>query len=206
MDENLTREQISALLDGELDEARTEAVLALLEQVEGRVAWELYHQAGDALRSEEIPLAMSPDFSRKLFARLDAEPIIIAPGAIPAPVHAPAGGSALRRFALPGMVAAAAVATVAFITTPQLMVADSDSGAPQAVVATSTQPATGEGCAKVIAGGRGAGRDASVATEEIMLRDPGIDDYLFAHQRFSPSVYSTAQFARSATFASDSGK
>ncbi len=205
MDENLTREQISALLDGELDEARTEAVLALLEQAEGRVSWELYHQAGDALRSEEIPLAMSPDFSRKLFARLDAEPIIIAPGAIPAPVHAPAGGSALRRFALPGMVAAAAVATVAFITTPQLMVADSASGAPPTVVATSTQPLLAKAALKsssvvevpVV---------TQVATEEIMLRDPSIDDYLFAHQRFSPSVYSTAQFARSATFASDSGK
>jgi sigma-E factor negative regulatory protein RseA len=38
------------------------------------------------------------------------------------------------------------------------------------------------------------------------LRDPGIDDYLLAHQRFSPSVYSTAQYARSATFVNDSNK
>jgi sigma-E factor negative regulatory protein RseA len=39
-----------------------------------------------------------------------------------------------------------------------------------------------------------------------MLRDPDIDDYLLAHQRFSPSVYSTAQYARSATFATDTEK
>jgi sigma-E factor negative regulatory protein RseA len=37
-----------------------------------------------------------------------------------------------------------------------------------------------------------------------VLRDTRIDEYLLAHQRFSPSVYSTAQYARSATFAIDS--
>jgi sigma-E factor negative regulatory protein RseA len=42
--------------------------------------------------------------------------------------------------------------------------------------------------------------------EAVVLRDPGLDEYLLAHQRFSPSVYSTAQFARSSTFANDSGK
>jgi sigma-E factor negative regulatory protein RseA len=39
-----------------------------------------------------------------------------------------------------------------------------------------------------------------------VLRDPRIDEYLLAHQRFSPSMFSTAQYARSATFATDSGK
>ncbi len=39
-----------------------------------------------------------------------------------------------------------------------------------------------------------------------MLRDPRIDDYLAAHQRFSPSVYSSAQYVRSAAFVSDSGQ
>jgi sigma-E factor negative regulatory protein RseA len=44
------------------------------------------------------------------------------------------------------------------------------------------------------------------APEGVVLRDPRIDEYLLAHQRFSPSVYSTAQYARSATFATDSNK
>jgi sigma-E factor negative regulatory protein RseA len=39
-----------------------------------------------------------------------------------------------------------------------------------------------------------------------VLRAQGIDEYLMAHQRFSPSVYSSAQYARSATFANESGK
>jgi sigma-E factor negative regulatory protein RseA len=46
----------------------------------------------------------------------------------------------------------------------------------------------------------------STAAGEVVLRDPRIDDYLLAHQRFSPSMYSTAQFARSATFETAPGK
>ncbi len=42
--------------------------------------------------------------------------------------------------------------------------------------------------------------------ELVYLRDPLIDQYLLAHQRFSPSVYSTAQYARSAAFANEKDK
>ncbi len=42
--------------------------------------------------------------------------------------------------------------------------------------------------------------------EVVYLRDPLIDQYLLAHQRFSPSVYSTAQYARSAAFANEKDK
>lgn len=211
MNTNLTREQISALVDGELEESRIDAVLALLQDAEGRAAWERYHQAGDALRSDDIPLTVSADFSRNLFARLDAEPIIIAPAALPArtaaaasqqDIRVPASASVrqLKRFALPGMVAAAAVATVAFITTPQLMM----SGArPEAAVAVAAQPALTTAALEPQATLVPA---AAEAEPDVMLRDPRIDDYLFAHQRFSSSVYSTAQFARSTTFTSHSGK
>jgi len=43
-------------------------------------------------------------------------------------------------------------------------------------------------------------------SEFVFLRDPQFDQYLLAHQRFSPSVYSTAQYARSAAFANDKDK
>lgn len=213
MNTDLTREQISALVDGELDTADTEAVLASLHQAEGRVAWELYHQAGDALRWDNTGHVMSSEFSRRLFARLEQEPIVIAPQAVTAcaipsvqqhanTILGVVFGQKLRRFALPGMVAAAAVATVAFITTPQMMVADSAPTGPQIVLA-APQPSGNSGLgAQVISGPSAAQAEA----EEVVLRDPRIDDYLFAHQRFSPSVYSTAQFARSATFTSDLGK
>jgi sigma-E factor negative regulatory protein RseA len=92
--------------------------------------------------------------------------------------------------ALPGVLAAAAAA-VAFVGTPQLMVAMQDKPA-VAVVSDSGVARTALGAS--------AGRSGAV------MRDQGIDEYLMAHQRFSPSVYSSAQYARSATFANESGK
>jgi sigma-E factor negative regulatory protein RseA len=213
MNTNLTQEQISALVDGELDGPQADALLALLARSKDRPDWEIYHQIGDALRSDEATSALSSDFSQRLFARLDAEPVILAPipqqtiAAAPAPVVNASSSSKnrLKRFAIPGMAAAAAVATVAFLTTPQLMVA-SRTTAP-AVLAAAPSALTKAGLESAAVAVPVA-TVATVATEpeEVMLRDPRIDDYLFAHQRFSSSVYSTAQFARSATFASNSGK
>jgi sigma-E factor negative regulatory protein RseA len=213
MNTNLTQEQISALVDGELDGPQADALLALLARSKDRTDWEIYHQIGDALRSDEATPALSPDFSERLFARLDAEPVILAPipqqtiVATPARVTSTSSSSKnrLKRFAVPGMAAAAAVATVAFLTTPQLMVASRTTTPAVLAAVPSALTKAGLESAPV------AVPVATVATlatepEEVMLRDPRIDDYLFAHQRFSSSVYSTAQFARSATFATNSGK
>jgi len=222
MNTNLTQEQISALADGELGDFQTETVLAALRHPDGRAAWEIYHQIGDTLRSDETALTMSPDFSQRLFARLDAEPTIVAPVMTPAAAHetvaVPAVSAAaasffhkraLKRFAVPGMVAAAAVATVAFITTPQLMVANGGRApATMQAMSVAAEPGLTNAAleAPVIAVPVAAGASAAAVQEEVMLRDPRIDEYLFAHQRFSSSVSRTAQFARSTTFASDSGK
>ena len=220
MNTNLTQEQISALADGELGDFQTDTVLAALRHPDGRAAWEIYHQIGDTLRSDETALTMSPDFSQRLFARLDAEPTIVAPVMAPAAAHETAAvpgavatsfhKRALKRFALPGMVAAAAVATVAFITTPQLMVANGSRAPATTMQAMSVaaEPVLTNAAleAPVIAVPVAATAPAAAGQEEVMLRDPRIDEYLFAHQRFSSSVSRTAQFARSTTFASDSGK
>ncbi len=224
MNTNMTQEQISALVDGELGDFEAEAALAALRHAGGRDTWEIYHRIGDVLRSDEMALELSPDFSQRLFDRLEAEPIIIAPALAPAREAAAADAivvpdvgvvlpsrRALKRFALPGMVAAAAVATVAFITTPQMMVAGTDD-APAAVAAAPVgQPVlanaameTTAGVAPVVAVAKT--KAAAAEPEEVILRDPRIDEYLFAHQRFSSSVYSTAQFARSSSFASTPGK
>lgn len=198
------REQISALADGELDDPYINATFASLRQQEAKDDWELYHRIGDVLRSEDMDIPLSSGFAARMAARLEKEPAIIAPVAVSAScatvdrrsqAHAgPASTlpmrSASRRWALPGVAVAAAVAAIAFITTPHLMVALNKSG--DANFAAS-----------------GAATSAVVATQDqegVVLRDARINDYLLAHQRFSPSVYSTAQYARSATFAVDSNK
>lgn len=192
----MTREQISSLADGELPGEHVNVVLAALRNKEGKSDWDVYHQIGDVLRSDDMAVDLSPGFASRLSARLDAEPTIMAPAPVTsgerAVTAAPIGKA--RRWALPSMAAAAAMATVAFFTTPQLMVALNGGGeAPDAVA----KRATGTEAAAMV---------AASAPDGVVLRDPRIDDYLMAHQRISPSVYSTAQFARSANFAIDSNK
>lgn len=190
----MTREQISAFADSELACQHVDMALAVLRQSEGRADWEIYHQIGDVLRSDDMALALSPGFAARMAARLEAEPTIVAP-VIPTQseeqtVAAATVKRTTKRWAMPSMVAATAMAALAFITTPQLM------------VAMKSEPVTGE-LTQVATSAPIPEESAVVAAsipEGVVLRDPRIDDYLLAHQRFSPSVYSTAQYARSATF------
>lgn len=187
---NMTREQISAFADNELSDGHLEITLAALRQQDGREAWTLYHQIGDALRSDDLNLQPDTAFTARIFASLEAEPTIMVP------VEKRIGGgreSTLKRFAMPGM-AVAAVAVAAFLTVPQMM----PQHAP--LVASHSAPAP------VVLAAAGPETVTVASHEGDVLRDPRIDEYLLAHQRFSPSVYSTAQYARSATFAVDSDK
>jgi sigma-E factor negative regulatory protein RseA len=129
------------------------------------------------------------NLTARIFASLDAEPTIMVAADKRVSV---AKDVAIKRFAVPGM-AMAAVAIAAFLTVPQMMKQNESAviaAKPAAIVMASAAPAT-----------------VTVASQDgDVLRDPRIDEYLLAHQRFSPSVYSTAQYARSATFAVDSDK
>lgn len=192
-----TREQISALADGELRDSQLDLALAALRDTDAKADWELYHRIGDALRSEEVAdVSISEGFSARLAARLEAEPTIIAPAGLP--VSRDAAQNKVRRWALPGFAAAAAMAGVAFFTTPQLMVALQ--GEPAVSASESVVAEVGPAVAPV------PEANAVAAGGEVVLRDAHIDDYLLAHQRFSPSVYSSAQYARSAALATEPRK
>ena len=186
---NMMREQISAFADNEFSDGNFNVTLAALRQQEGRDAWNLYHQIGDALRSDDLNTQMNTGLTSRIFASLDAEPTIMVAAEQRVPVAKPV---AIKRFAMSGM-AVAAVAVAAFLTVPQMMTtqnAPTIASNPAPIVLASVTPE------KVTVAG----------PEGEVLRDPRIDEYLLAHQRFSPSVYSTAQYARSATFAVDSDK
>lgn len=191
----MIREQISAFADGELADRQLDDAFAAVRQSEGRADWEIYHQIGDVLRSEDISVTLSPGFASRMAARLESEPEIIAIPDSNSTLN-PLAKHSLKRWALPSVAAAAAMATVAFVTTPQLMVAMKHGPATNADAGIASAQSTVQ---------PGATVTASV-TAGMVLRDPRIDDYLLAHQRFSPSVYSTTQYVRSATFATDSSK
>jgi|SRR5450830_122694 len=210
----ISREQISALADGELVDAHVNMALAVLRQPEEQITWDLYHQIGDVLRSDEMAFSLSDGFAAKMRARLDAEPTIIAPQlqasaaeqiVVPAAVAGNGVSSRkrfVRRFAMPGAAVAAAVVAVVFVTAPQQTVTMANHG-------TTTSPAMMQSGITTVAATsapQNAVQVSSLAQQGEVTRDPRIDDYLLAHQRFSPSMYSSVQYARSAAFAIDSDK
>ncbi|MFL9923555.1 sigma-E factor negative regulatory protein [Herbaspirillum lusitanum] len=224
-----TNEQISALADGELSAEQMTIALASLRSPEERERWDVYHQIGDVMRSDDMGFSMSAGFSAKMSAMLDAEPTIVAPQtpAAEAPVSVPQksvangvqaanvkrGNKTVRRFMMPGAAVAAAVAAVVFVTMPQQAVVSADSGAaPQ--IASSAPMAAPAAVTTVAASSTPANMSmapnvptlSALAQQGEVKRDPRIDDYLFAHQRFSPSMYSSAQYARSAAFSVDADK
>src|SRR6478609_6926137 len=132
-------ELISAFVDGESAEAELEIALAALRDSQGKAAWEAYHVAGDVLSSEDMAVSMSADFNARLMARLDKEPTVLAPVS----EDGISIRKSARRFLLPGIAAAAAAASFAFVAAPQLMVASKllpGTGAQNAVVATASVP------------------------------------------------------------------
>jgi sigma-E factor negative regulatory protein RseA len=204
----MTRERISAFVDGECADSQLNIALAALRKVEGKADWEIYHQIGDVLRSNDMAMNLSEQFAIRMAARLEAEPVFVPRPSIS---QTEAGRSGKKNYSfLSRMAAAVAVAAVAFITTPHLVVAiKGEYIIPSGVAVVSSDGRTTPVKAAdfvVSKLGQETVMTASVP-EGVVLRDPRIDDYLWAHQRFSPSVYSsTAQYARSATFAADFNK
>jgi sigma-E factor negative regulatory protein RseA len=212
----IDQEKISAFADGELADSQVETVLASMRHRERQEDWDIYHQMGDVLRSDDLSVTLSSGFAARMEARLEMEPTIIAPAAADILAKASVAGLEQRTAAAPVIsdsrftkrwatrgLAAAAVAAVAFVMTPPLLDAMKGdpalSGAPVTVARDVTAPAAVQVSSRspVVAAG---------VAEGVILRDPRIDDYLLAHQQFSPSVYSTAQYARSTTLATNSSK
>ena len=70
------REQISRLMDDDLDGAEAEAAFRELKRVDGLEYWTCCHIIGDALRRSGAPTA---GFAQRFARRLDAEPTVLAP-------------------------------------------------------------------------------------------------------------------------------
>ena len=74
------KDQLSQLMDGELDDVAVSHLLfSLKSDQELAEDWQLYHLIGDSLR-QDAPL--SADFSSRFSERLAAEPVIFAPKAV----------------------------------------------------------------------------------------------------------------------------
>jgi sigma-E factor negative regulatory protein RseA len=68
-------EELSSMVDGELDDAGLASQLSVLrENAEARAAWDTFHLIGDTLRGD-----IAPDICSRVTARLAAEPTQLVP-------------------------------------------------------------------------------------------------------------------------------
>jgi len=142
----LAPEEVSQLMDGELDADRVEHACHGLREMASKETWICYHVIGDTLRGCS---GLSPGFAERFAARLSAEPTVLAP-----PARRPAPAAIAWAVA----ASAAAVSVVGWVAL-QMMT-------PQPAAVATVQQAT------------------SVRAAD--ARRPVENEYLLAHQEFSP--------------------
>jgi sigma-E factor negative regulatory protein RseA len=158
-------EKISALMDGELDwQQAQQQIHRLKEDEELASGWHTFHLIGDAMRNER---PLSRDFSRKVSARIVAEPTVLAPRR--------SRGKRIATFALSAAASLSAVALVGWValsTVPP---------APQPEIARAPIPS-------VPAVPASATLSTAAPTLASVPSDGTMNEYLMAHQEFSPST------------------
>ena len=159
-------EQISALIDGELQSANAERELERVKQDPAlRETWDTYHVIGDAMRGSAL---LSPGFEARLSKRLAAEPTVLAPRPRPSRRIPPSVS-----YALSAAASLSAVAAVAWVALSGNVAGTEDE---HSAIARARAPAP-----------------AAVTVAPVMAtvaspQDTRAHDYLLAHQGVSPST------------------
>ncbi|MGQ0654668.1 MAG: sigma-E factor negative regulatory protein [Betaproteobacteria bacterium] len=162
----MTNDRISALMDAELDETAAAAAIDTVQRDEAAgEAWRTYHLIRDAMTDTRL---LSAGFGGRMAQRLAAEPAVLAPAR-----RAAAPSRAAPRRWLP----VAAAASAAFALVGWLAFAPQPQGVAPRVAQAPVQPA--------------------VSTAQAPKQEPTLvitpipvsaNDYLLAHQGFSPRV------------------
>lgn len=202
MEQEMNKELLSALVDGELHGEELEQALACAESAEGCASWEIYHLVGDVLRSPDLAHHSQHDLLSGLREKLAQEPPPlqlassqlqqVATGlaqsdARVVPLRDPAANCSVFRWKVAASFAT--VAAVAALGWNLLGTVNAPQGAQLAAapasISTPVLVATGEGD---------------------VLRDPKLDALLANHQQYAsrPSLQTPAEFLRNASFAARS--
>jgi sigma-E factor negative regulatory protein RseA len=144
----LTSEEISLLMDGELDDDRAERACQGFRESATVETWLAYHVIGDCLRGDR---GGARGMARAFWARLAAEPTVLAPP---------------RRQPTPAAIAWAAAASVAAVSLVG-WVAWTTMPLPPSAIATAQQ---------------------ATAVRAADVRRPVVNEYLLAHQEYSPTT------------------
>ncbi len=203
MNENLkNREQLSALMDGQLQGDEWLQALQCAEQHEGRATWHTYHVVGDVLRSAELAqgVVSSSAFLARFQERLAQEPTpayplseTLAPLAPPptrGELSQAANASVFRWKMLAGFASLAVVASLGWNSWDRLQQNGAPAGTQLAVTALPSSP------------GAVVAANSVPSTPPLMIRDPRLDELLAAHKQFggTTALQMPAGFLRNATF------
>ena len=210
-DKLVTRELVSALVDGQLRGAEFASVVASVAGSEDALlAWHGYHVIGDALRSADLAACQGDQaFVARLRGRLNsavqtglfpaytpgglplsAEPPVVRGRAAPAD----SANDAVTRWKLiSGVASMAAVAALGW----HLL---SDSAGLSRPVQLAAVPGATVAAAVTQPGA------TAIAEPQVMLRDARLDELLAAHKQFggTSALQMPAGFLRNATFESSS--
>lgn len=202
MEQEMNKELLSALVDGELHGEELEQALACAESAEGCASWEIYHLVGDVLRSPDLAHHSQHDLLSGLREKLAQEPPplqlassqlqqvttgLAQSDARVVPLRDPAANISVFRWKVAASFAT--VAAVAALGWNLLGTVNAPQGAQLAAapasISTPVLVATGEGD---------------------VLRDPKLDALLANHQQYAsrPSLQTPAEFLRNASFAARS--
>jgi len=172
-------EQISQLMDGEIEGQESSLLIRRLGKDRQMVqAWETYHLIRDVLRNEA---GGSFGLAQRVHEGLQAEPAILAPRS-----------RLIARLSRQSLPMAAAVAGVAVVGWLALVNQPQPDGSVQ--IATGSQPSIERTVAPAVANGTPASLPAADPVGEGPQRIPTVlangqfNDYLVAHQEFSPST------------------
>jgi sigma-E factor negative regulatory protein RseA len=167
-------EEISAMMDGELDERRLRHQFNRLREEELFLGWHTFHLIGDALRGER---PLSPEFNARLGERLALEPTVLAPRRSP--------GRRMMTYALSAAASLAAVALVGWVG----IVNNPLAPAPDIAQAPPAQALMATPAAAPVAAPAVASMPLSPVVPVASIPSDGeMNEYLIAHQEFSPST------------------
>jgi sigma-E factor negative regulatory protein RseA len=158
----MVMENVSAMMDGELDDQPAQRELGRLrEDAELREGWDTFHLIGDAMRGDRM---LSPEFNVLVAKRLAAEPTVLAPR------RRKPQSKRVVTYALSAAASLSAAALVAWVAV-----------APNAPVGLQAVNASAPAVAS-------AGLPAGGVVIPTVSSEGRMNEYLLAHQGFSPST------------------
>jgi len=205
MDEAANRENLSALVDGELEPAGTALVCAAWRaNAPLRRDWHDWQLIGDVRRSDDGAAGAGHDarFLAAVRARLASEPVVLAP----ADLGARSPVATRSRWRIGSAVAAGFVLVAGAVAVLQTGAPPAPSSAPLARV--DNVPAAGAPVAVVAPAPAPAEPQTAVVADGKLIRDARLDRYLAAHKQFAgtSALGVPSAFLRSATVDSGAGR